>query len=223
MLQYVNPFLKICNTFLRLLLEERKRQVDEAELVGHLRLRVLVRQYDVRTELGYLVRMRHVVHKTYRVNGQELIGILALCPTLVHLIEDATAGVTDGAVEEVRLPAVLHLNDKAVAGVRLAVDIANDATLVFRGWQQLLVAEREVLNVQLADEQIVEETYQQRFTELLSEEPLEAPVGERIDVFAHSRMYCLHCKYTTKLRNDKEINALFASAHSPTEPTEVSG
>ena len=24
-------------------------------------------------------------------------------------------------------------------------------------------------------------------------------------------MYCLHCKYTTKLRNDKEINALFAS------------
>ena len=23
-------------------------------------------------------------------------------------------------------------------------------------------------------------------------------------------MYCLHCKYTTKLRNDKEINALFA-------------
>ena len=25
-------------------------------------------------------------------------------------------------------------------------------------------------------------------------------------------MYCLHCKYTTKLRNDKEINALFASA-----------
>ena len=26
-----------------------------------------------------------------------------------------------------------------------------------------------------------------------------------------------------KLRNDKEINALFASAHSPTEPTEVSG
>ena len=26
-----------------------------------------------------------------------------------------------------------------------------------------------------------------------------------------------------KLRNDKEINAFFASAHSPTEPTEVSG
>lgn len=26
-----------------------------------------------------------------------------------------------------------------------------------------------------------------------------------------------------KLRNDKEINALFASAHSPTEPTEASG
>ena len=25
-------------------------------------------------------------------------------------------------------------------------------------------------------------------------------------------MYCLHCKYTTKLRNDKEINAFFASA-----------
>ena len=24
-------------------------------------------------------------------------------------------------------------------------------------------------------------------------------------------MYCLHCKYTTKLRNDKEINAFFAS------------
>ena len=24
-------------------------------------------------------------------------------------------------------------------------------------------------------------------------------------------MYCLHCKYTMKLRNDKEINALFAS------------
>ena len=23
-------------------------------------------------------------------------------------------------------------------------------------------------------------------------------------------MYCLHCKYTTKLRNDKEINAFFA-------------
>ena len=23
-------------------------------------------------------------------------------------------------------------------------------------------------------------------------------------------MYCLHCKYTTKLRNDKEIDALFA-------------
>lgn len=147
MLQYVNPFLKICFTFLRLLLEERKRQVDEAELVGHLRLRVLVRQYDVRTELRYLVRMRHVVHKTYRVNGQKLIGILALCPTLVHLIEDATAGVADGAVEEVRLPAVLHLHDKAVAGVRLAVDIADDATLVFRGWQQFLVAEREVLDV----------------------------------------------------------------------------
>ena len=91
--------------------------------------------------------MRHVVHKTYRVNGQKLIGILTLCPTLVHLIEDATAGVADGAVEEVRLPTVLHLNDKAVAGVRLAVDIADDATLVFRGWQQLLVAEREVLDV----------------------------------------------------------------------------
>ena len=26
-----------------------------------------------------------------------------------------------------------------------------------------------------------------------------------------------------KLRNDKEINTFFASAHSPTEPTEVSG
>ena len=26
-------------------------------------------------------------------------------------------------------------------------------------------------------------------------------------------MYCLHCKYTTKLRNYKEINALFASAY----------
>ena len=26
-------------------------------------------------------------------------------------------------------------------------------------------------------------------------------------------MYCLHCKYTTKLRNDKEINAFFASAY----------
>ena len=25
-------------------------------------------------------------------------------------------------------------------------------------------------------------------------------------------MYCLHCKYTTKLRNGKEINTLFASA-----------
>ena len=25
-------------------------------------------------------------------------------------------------------------------------------------------------------------------------------------------MYCLHCKYTTKLRNGKEINAFFASA-----------
>ena len=25
-------------------------------------------------------------------------------------------------------------------------------------------------------------------------------------------MYCLHCKYTTKLRNDKEINAFFASS-----------
>ena len=39
-------------------------------------------------------------------------------------------------------------------------------------------------------------------------------------------MYCLHCKYTTKLRNDKEINALFASApteqNSPTDCTEVS-
>ena len=36
-------------------------------------------------------------------------------------------------------------------------------------------------------------------------------------------MYCLHCKYTTKLRNDKEINALFAhykgGAAVPAAPT----
>ena len=39
-------------------------------------------------------------------------------------------------------------------------------------------------------------------------------------------MYCLHCKYTTKLRNDKEINALFAlykgGAAVPAAPTKQS-
>ena len=210
MLQYVNPFLKICNTFLRFVLKERKRQVDKADLVGYLHLRVFVRQYDVRTEFRYLIRTWHVVHKTYCVNRQELVGVFAFCATLVHLVKDATACVADGAVKEVRLPSVLHLYDKAFAGVRLAVDIADNAALVFRWRQQFLVAEREVFDMQLVYEQVVEETYQQRLAELLSKQSFEAPVGERIDVFAHSPMYCLHCKYTTKLCNDKEIDALFA-------------
>ena len=68
----------------------------------------------------------------------------------------------------------------------------------------------EVFDMQLVYEQVVEETYQQRLAEPLSKQSFEAPVGERIDVFAHSPMYCLHCKYTTKLCNDKEIDALFA-------------
>ena len=210
MLQYVNPFLKICNTFLRFVLKERKRQVDKADLVGYLHLRVFVRQYDVRTEFRYLIRTWHVVHKTYCVNRQELVGVFAFCATLVHLVKDATACVADGAVKEVRLPSVLHLYDKAFAGVRLAVDIADNAALVFRWRQQFLVAEREVFDMQLVYEQVVEETYQQRLAELLSKQSFESPVGERIDVFAHSPMYCLHCKYTTKLCNDKEIDALFA-------------
>lgn len=110
----------------------------------------------------------------------------SLLLAFVHLFKHTTAGITDGAVEKIRLPTVLHLQNKSLSLVGLTINIIDNASLVLGGGQFFLVLKNDILYLKFADQQVIKKAYQQVFAELLSEESFESPVSKRIDVFSHS-------------------------------------
>ena len=91
-----------------------------------------------------------------------------------------------GAVEKIRLPTVLHLQNKSLSLVGLTINIIDNASLILGGGQFFLVFKNDILYLKFADQQVIKKAYQQVFAELLSEESFESPVSKRIDVFSHS-------------------------------------
>ena len=185
MSQYINPFIKITLTFLWLFFEKRQCQVDEAKLVGSLLLALLICQYDVRSELVYFACLWHIVHETNCVYRQKLIGILILCFALIYLFQNTSTGIAYGAIQKIGLPLVLHFQDESLARVGFAENIVDNASLIFGLGQLLLVFKYYVLDVELSLQQIVEKANQQILAEFLTEEALEAPIGEGVDVLCH--------------------------------------
>ena len=185
MSQYINPFIKITLTFLWLFFEKRQGQVDEAKLVGSLLFALLICQYDVCSELVYFACLWHIVHETNCVYRQKLIGILILSLALIYLFQNTSAGIADGAIQKIGLPLVLHFQDESLASVGFAENIVDNASLIFGLGQLLLVFEYYVLDVELSLQQIVEKANQQILAEFLTEDALEAPIGEGVDVLCH--------------------------------------
>ena len=185
MSQYINPFIKITLTFLWLFFEKRQCQVDEAKLVGSLLLALLICQYDVCSELVYFACLWHIVHEANCVYRQKLIGILILSLALIYLFQNTSAGIADGAIQKIGLPLVLHFQDESLASVGFAENIVDNASLIFGLKQLLLVFKYYVLDLELSLQQIVEKANQQILAEFLTEEALEAPIGEGVDVLCH--------------------------------------
>jgi hypothetical protein len=120
---------------------------------------------------------------------------LSLRLTFINLLKHATTGITDGAVEKIRLPSVLHLQDEPISLIGLTINIIDDASLILGGGQFFLVLKNDILYFQFPYQQVIKKAYQQVFAELLSEESFESPISKRIDVFSHSdEFFDVYCK-----------------------------
>ena len=72
-----------------------------------------------------------------------------------------------------------------LAFIRLAVDVVNQRPVFIIQSRLLLVEESQVDDMLLSLQQTVEKVEQQRFRELLTEDPLETHIGKGIDEFRH--------------------------------------
>jgi hypothetical protein len=123
------------------------------------------------------------------------------------LFTDGVSGVENAAVFEIVLLGLLHFDDELLAIGVLAIDI-EDGLAVCKACTKVLVV--EILDVDdflVTVEQGIEETDEQVFVHLCTEELLEAEVGIWVDValFAGVNHILLMgiccCKDTVKLAN----------------------
>jgi hypothetical protein len=77
---------------------------------------------------------------------------------------------------------ILHLDDELLALLVLAVQVVDGFAVGFGSALLLGVQVREVLDLLAVAEYLVEKVNQQFLVELRAEQPLEAKIGERIDV-----------------------------------------
>ena len=147
---------------------------------------ILVCQYHICPKLTDFLFLRCKVHKTHCIYWQELISPFIFLLAFVHLLYNATTGITNGTVQEVWLPSVLHLQYESLASVGFAIHIIDDTSLILCWGQLLLVHESNVLHTKFAFQEIIQETYQQILAEFLTKETFKPPVCKRVDVLCHS-------------------------------------
>ena len=95
----------------------------------------------------------------------------------------------DGAVFEELLIHILHLDDKLLALLVLAIDIKDGAPGISTVAQLLRVEVSHILYILFATKQCVEETYQQLLVELGAEKAFETEISMRVDVsFYHNNI-----------------------------------
>ncbi len=107
----------------------------------------------------------------------------------LSLLTDRKGGVIDGAVFEELLIHILHLDNKLLALLVLAIDIKDGAPGISTVAQLLRVEVSHILNILFATKQRVEETYQQLLVELGAEKAFETEISMWVDVsFCHNNI-----------------------------------
>ena len=119
------------------------------------------------------------VQQTYRIDIIQVV----VPRSLGGLLADGVGSIVDAAVLEVVLLGFLHLDDKAPAVVRLAIDIEHGPAVSVAVAQMFAV---EVLHIHYltlaAAEQGIEEANQQVLVQFGAKQLLEPEVGVRVDV-----------------------------------------
>lgn len=86
---------------------------------------------------------------------------------------------------EIRLLTVLHLNDDVLIVSSFAVYVINQRAVAVVHCRLLFVKKRDISNLTLSFQEIVEKVEKKWLRELLSENPFKAHIGERINKSAH--------------------------------------
>ncbi len=119
------------------------------------------------------------IQQTNSVNGVQVEIPVAAA---LSLLADGKGGIVNRAVLEELLVDVLHLHDKLLAAVVLAVNVEDGTARVQTVAELLGVQVSNVAHVLLAVEYGVQKTHKEFFVELRTEQTFETEISMRIDI-----------------------------------------
>jgi hypothetical protein len=94
--------------------------------------------------------------------------------------------IIHGAIYEILMPLILHLDNHIFTGVRLAIHIVNGVVPAFHPADLLFVHILDADNLAFAFEQAIQEINQQHIILRGSKYQFESSIRKRINVFPHS-------------------------------------
>ena len=131
---------------------------------------------SVRRERGVA---HFVVEQSYHIDVFELV---VPCVALLGLLADWEGSIVERTVLEIGLGSVLHLYDKLLALLVLAIDVENGLAVGTDIPDMLAVEERHVLDDLLAIKEGVEKVDEQVLVWNSAEDALETEIGQQTDI-----------------------------------------
>ncbi len=177
--EYVKPFVEDCLQFVLGLIELRHFQVNEGQLVVKNAI-ALILQLDAVTNFRLVfVFGENEIQDADQINRRKLIVPIAT----LRLFLNREAGVKNASISKIILFGALHLDDEAFAVLAGAKQIENRAAVESRAPDLFVASIRQLLNLMLRRQQLIEEVNQQVLVRLAAEQLLEAEIGEWVNVF----------------------------------------
>ena len=177
----IEPLVIVGLQFFQTLVKLRDFDVFESQLVVEHAMSLLVKQanivvYSVRRERGVA---HFVVEQSYHIDVFELVVPYI---ALHGLLADWEGSIVERTVFKKSLIGILHLDDKLLTLLVLAIDIENGLAVGTDIPDMLAVEERHVLYDLLAIKEGVEKVDEQVLVGNSAEDALETEIGQQTDI-----------------------------------------